>query len=598
MKRFYLFLLLIILTSVQAFSQEKPLADNYFRIGEYEKALEIYQSLQKRSPANYNLFMDVVKSYQELERFEEAQEFIENQRKRDKSPRVLVELAQNAILQGKSEKAKIYMDSIRVNVREKPMYTITASRALETYALLDWAEEIYLIGLEETPDNASYIQRLALIYGEQGKIHKMFQTFVELVEAQDRYYNMVLQYFSRYITDDPKADTNKALKRILLTNIQQQPDILYYDLLSWLFIQEQDYAKAFQQERAILNRDSERGMQAIRNIGVLSFEEKQYDLTREIANYLIENLNEEEVQGIFDAEHLLLQVDIQTAETNDYPQVVSKFEELISKYKRANNVALLEMDYAKFLAYKLDKKPEAIEKLRKLSRENLALRIEASVRLALGDILVTDNKFNQALIQFTQVQRKMEGHELAHEANFKIAQTSYFKGDFKWALTQLDVLKRATTQLISNDALFLSLRIVDNLMDDTTHVSLKDFARADLLELQGKTDEAIQQLEEVLVTHEGFSIIDDAHFRLGELYYNKGNYEQAEIHWKVVTEEYGYDLLADAAYYRLGLLYQEKLDKDEEAMACFEKIIFDFSDSIYYVDARKRFRNLRGDFKT
>src|SRR5690625_7810746 len=92
----------------------------------------------------------------------------------------------------------------------------------------------------------------------------------------------------------------------------------------------------------------------------------------------------------------------------------------------------------------------------------------------------------------------MEGQELGHEANFKIAQTSYFKGDFRWALTQLNVLKRATTQLIANDAMFLNLRIQDNILGDSTHTSLKDFAAADLLVLQDKPQQAIELLNDIL----------------------------------------------------------------------------------------------------
>src|SRR5699024_4333241 len=145
-------------------------------------------------------------------------------------------------------------------------------------------------------------------------------------------------------------------------------------------------------------------------------------------------------------------------------------------------------------------------------------------------------------------------------------------------------------------AMFLNLRIQDNILDDSTHTALKEFAVADLLVLQGKTDQAIQQLNNILVKHDGKSIIDDAHFKLGELYYDQKNYEKAAEHWKVITKSYAYDLLGDAAFYKLGMLYEEEFHQPEKAMEYYEKIIFDYSDSIFFVDARKRFRKLRGDF--
>src|SRR5690625_3527633 len=149
---------------------------------------------------------------------------------------------------------------------------------------------------------------------------------------------------------------------------------------------------------------------------------------------------------------------------------------------------------------------------------------------------------------------------------------------------------------MANDAMILNLRIQDNILGDSTQTSLKEFAAADLLVLQDNPEGAIVLLKDILVKHEGKSIIDDTHFKLGELYYDLGNYDQAAEHWEVVVQEHTYDLLADAAFYRLGLLYEETFNQPEKAMSYYEKIIFEYSDSIYFVDARKRFRKLRGDF--
>jgi outer membrane protein assembly factor BamD (BamD/ComL family) len=66
--------------------------------------------------------------------------------------------------------------------------------------------------------------------------------------------------------------------------------------------------------------------------------------------------------------------------------------------------------------------------------------------------LVFDEKFNQALIYYSQIQNKIKNDPIAQEARFKVARTSYFKGDFAWAQTQLDILKKSTSQLIANDA--------------------------------------------------------------------------------------------------------------------------------------------------
>lgn len=592
----YIALFFMLLIATAGYGQNKALADNYFKQGDYEKALEIYLELYKQAPNNYTVFIDLVKTHQELEHYVEAQELLEEKSETIKNPQLLVELAQNSFLQQKEEEAKQYYLQALERIEERSMYAASVGQTLEKFNLLDWAEEVYKLALDESPTNMSLGLRLAKLYGEQAKMEEMFLAFIELIKNDPRYTNIAQHTFTNYIQEDKDTEANRIFKRVLMQKIQQEPELLYYDLLSWVFVQEKDYPKAFVQEKAIRRRDPDEGLRRVKDLAQLTYQDEIYKLTSEIANYILEEAEVEDIQTIFDAEHLLLQIEVATTKESEYPKVVSHFKELIGKYKEQSNVAILEMDYAKFIAYKLGQKKEAIQQLKDILKRKPARYTEARIRLLLGDILVTDNQFNPALIQFTHVQRNMEGQALSHEANFKIAQTSYFKGDFKWALTQLNVLKRATTQLIANDAMFLDLRIQDNVLDDSTHTSLKDFAAADLLILQGNTNHAITKLKDILVNHEGKSIIDDTHYKLGELYYELNNYEQAAEHWEVVVQEHAYDLLADAAFYKLGLLYEEKLNQPEKAMTYYEKVIFNHSDSIYFVDARKRFRKLRGDF--
>jgi len=42
-------------------------------------------------------------------------------------------------------------------------------------------------------------------------------------------------------------------------------------------------------------------------------------------------------------------------------------------------------------------------------------------------------------------------------------------------------------------------------------------------------------------------------------------------------------------------MYETILDKPDKAMELFEKLFIEFSNSTYAVEARKRFRKLRGD---
>ena len=92
-------------------------------------------------------------------------------------------------------------------------------------------------------------------------------------------------------------------------------------------------------------------------------------------------------------------------------------------------------------------------------KQPLASIEKAQVKLELGDILVLQEQFNKALIYYTQIQRNLKNSTISQEARFKVAKASYYKGDFKWAESQLKILKASTSQLIANDALDLKLLI-------------------------------------------------------------------------------------------------------------------------------------------
>ena len=215
--------------------------------------------------------------------------------------------------------------------------------------------------------------------------------------------------------------------------------------------------------------------------------------------------------------------------------------------------------------------------------------------MALGDILVFDRKFNEALINFSQIQKSLKNDVLGQEARFKVAQTSFYKGDFDWAFTQLKVLRGSTSQLIANDAMQLSLLISDNSLEDSTQTALKKYARADLLAYQNKTDEAIKALDDILQNHKGEKIEDEALLKQGELLESVADYEGAKFNYQKIIEFYGNDILADDAHFAIAELYRNILNEPEKAKRHYEKIIYNYQDSYYFPQARKNFRMLRGD---
>jgi tetratricopeptide (TPR) repeat protein len=251
--------------------------------------------------------------------------------------------------------------------------------------------------------------------------------------------------------------------------------------------------------------------------------------------------------------------------------------------------------YAHFLTFFRNEPTKAVEILESSIKNNIDRFKKSELKIQWADILVFNGQYNKALVIYSQVQNELKNHPLAQTARYKVAQTSYFKGDFEWANSQLKVLKIGTTKLIANDAIDLGLLISDNIAQDSVQTALKSYATADLLAYQNKIRQAIDTLSVVLKNFKGHPIEDEALFRQAEWFELLGNYDQAIKNYEAILLLNQDDILIDDAYYKLALLFEEKLFNEEKAKYYYEKIVLEQSSSIYLVPARKRFRELRGD---
>ncbi|WP_298245947.1 tetratricopeptide repeat protein [uncultured Christiangramia sp.] len=590
--RCFLFMLIFLLTGSIAVAQSEQLAKNFFDQGEYKKALEIYKDIYEDNPSNPIIFNGLVSSYQQLENFKAAEDLLrERMNASANSPAILIDIGHNYELQQNLERAEqFYQEALQAG-ESRPNYAYSIARSFEKYSLLDYAVKAYERAMEINPAQNFNLQ-LARIYGEQGNTEKMFSNYLDLIEDDTKFYSLANREFSRYITDDPATEANINFRKLLLKRSQEDPRLLYNQMLSWLFVQQQEYDKAFTQERAIYIR-GEKNLQGILNLALLAREAKQFEEAQEILTYAIE----ESPSPAFNlqARHLLLKLRTETVTSAGLNDHESEFEQLIGEYGVNNETLELQIDLANFKAFRRDKKEAAIALLDNAQELQLSNFEKAKVKMALADILVMQEKFNQALIYYSQVQNLVKNDVMAQDARFKVAKTSYYKGDFEWAKTQLDILKKSTSQLIANDAMELSLLINDNSQEDSTQTALKKYARADLLAFQKRNSEAISMLDTILEIHKGESIEDEALYTQARLFEEQASYDKAENNYLQIIQSYGDDILADNAHYYLAELYVNKLEHPEKAKTLYEQIIFNFANSIYFTDARKKYRQLRGD---
>ncbi len=573
------------------FSQEDIVAAEYYKNGDFEKALLSYKKLYNKSPNNNTYLLQLVKSLQQLEKYQEAETLLLEQISRVNYPPLLIELGYNYQLQNNIINAETYYESALKTIDQNPNFVFVVGKAFEDRSLLDQAITAYEKAMVLKPDLNFNVQ-LARIYGDQGNVEKMFESYLNFVELNDSYINTIKRAFSEFISENSDNKNNVLLKRILLKKIQTDQNLLWNEMLSWLFVQQKDYNKAFTQEKAMFFRQPE-SLDRIEELAHIALADKAYQVALDIFTYLTETAQDLDTK--LKAYYNLIEIKTQLATKEEYNSILSEYKTIFDTYGTHTKTLFIQISYAHFLAFYKHEPNQAVSVLKQSLELPLNSFQEASVKLELGDVLVLQEKFNEALIYYTQVQRNLKNSTLSQEARYKVAKTSYYKGDFKWAESQLKILKSSTSQLIANDALDLMLLITDNKYEDSTQTALKLYAKADLMAFQNQTDNAIELLDEILTNHKGKTIEDQALFKQAQLFEKNQEYHRAEANYQAIITNFSDDILADDAYFFLAELYRKKLNQPEKAQELYEKIVFNYQDSIYFVDARNNFRSLRGD---
>ncbi len=587
--RLVLFLFLVIPSILLA--QDDLFAKEYYKNGDFEKALIEYQKLYNKSKSNITYIKQIIDIHQQLEQYKEAETFLLEIIGRTNYPAFYVNLGYNYQLQDNPEKANenytIAINSLLVN----PNNAYSVARSFQDYALLDQATTTYEKAMELKP-TLNLKLPLAQIYGEKGDIEKMMLNYIDFAESNPISVNNIKRALNSFISEDGNNESNLILRRLLIKKIQQEPNVLWNELLSWLFIQQKDFNKAFVQEKAISARNQD-GLDRIMNLGRIAEKEKALETAKTIFNYVIENAqdNDTKLMAFYD----VLQIETKEVNPDAYKDIQSKYVELFDTYGKFSQTLDLQISYAHFLAFYMNKNEEATAFLEDALKLPLNDIQKAEIKLELGDILVLEEAFNKALIYYTQIQRNLKNSTVSQMARFKVAKASYYKGDFKWAESQLKILKSSTSQLIANDALDLKLLITDNKYEDSLQTALKRYAKADLLAFQNRNDEAINVLSNIITEHSTEPIIPQTLYKQGQLYELKKQFEKAAANYQAIIENYRDGILIDNAIYSLAELYLHHLDAPEQAKELYKELVFNHADSIYFIEARKQYRRLRGD---
>lgn len=386
--------LLWLFVSCSAFAQNEQIAKDFFEKGDYEKALASYEGLYKKQ-RRLNYFIRIIGCHQQLEQFEKAGNLLNRElNKRSIQPQLYIELGYNYQLQNNMPEAeKSYAQALQL-IQENPNYAYTIGRSFEKYNLLDYAITCYQ-DASALNERLNFSFNIARIYGEQGKIEQMFSNYLDLMSTNETYTSAALRNINQYLTEDPQNEANILFKKVLLKKLQSEPNSLWNEQLSWLYVQQKEFKKAFIQEKALYKRRPE-SLQRIINIAEIAMQTEANEAASKILSFIATTSQIKQTQ-LF-AKRYLLQIQVKNAKKQEYQAIASQYAVLLKEFSAQTEAYNVAIDYAHFLAFYNEKTPEAVAILKEQLDRPLSKLQKASIKMELADILVLEQKFNQALI--------------------------------------------------------------------------------------------------------------------------------------------------------------------------------------------------------
>ncbi len=597
-QRFFL-LLLFMLPVLRIGAQESRLAEQYFQNGEYEKAAQVYQKLHTEQPGVDQYFDRYIECLAELKSHAEAESALRKElRKNPKAVQHYVTLGDLLRQQEKTAEAeKEYANALKEMPADRLQIIKLANAFLRdmNYTL---AAETYEKGAKLLKDPYVFSYNLGDLYRQSGDYPQMIEQYLITLRADPRRQNTIQMLIQRFLPEDRYEELLAQLFEAIA--VHPEDDVALIELLTWTFIQQKDYRNALRQTRALDQKLGENGMRVF-NLGQVALVEGDYEAAVEAFRYLIEERGpgspfyfEAKRSSLFARRQHLIEAGPYSEE--GLLSLEAEYLQFLEENGRNPSTASLMIEMAELQTLHLQNIDQAIRILEEvahmpgLDRDN-----QSRAKLQLGDYYLIRGNVWDATLLYSQVDKLYKDDPLGHEARFRNARLSYFNEDFEWAQAQFDVLKASTSKLIANDALDLSVFIMDNLGLDTTLEAMALYARAELLVFQNRHADALLVLDSLNQKFPGHTLVDDVLYLKGRIYSKERHFDKAAVVLQRIVDEFPEEIRADNALYLLGDLHAGPLAQPERAMAFYEKLFTDYSNSTFAVEARKKFRRLRGD---
>ena len=587
--------------------EDVSLAYTYYNNHEYEKAVYLFENLFNQTHAKnyFNYYIKCLESLGDLDKAEKAVKKQIAANKNDLSYKITLGTVYKS--QGKVDKAAEQFDGVLAALPRDRNSIIALCNSFLQADEPDYAEKTLQQGA--TVANTDFSMELFSVYASSRNYKKMSEASLDVVSADESRLSTVENMLQYYLNNDTNDELYSVLRSSLMQRIQKTPSTGLSEMLIWVYVQKKNFKMAVNQAKALDRRTNRQGRNLVA-LGEQALDAGDYATAADAYKYVVE-LGEKSPYhysarlGVLFTMYRQV-VDGLITDTEQLEYLENEYRSVFAKQGLNSMTAQHIINFARLETYYLNHSDTAKAIINQALQQPLSFNAKADLNLQLADIYLYTGDEWEALMIYAKVENDNKQNEKGDEAKLRKAKVAYYTGSFKWALSQLDVLKAATSKLVANDAMELAIIINDNMqVDDNTFVTdssatiepdreLKIFARGDMYMFQSRLTDAFTCYDTIITQFKNSSLVDESLYRQAQIRESQKDFSEAASLYQKVADDYAYDNLADKASFRLAEISSTYLADPETAKKYYLKILTDYPGSIYAVQAREKFRKIDG----
>ena len=604
-------ILIIILFAFSLYAQQSPLDQNQFMLaesyeqkGDFAKAVEIIEILNKKDPENIQYFNKLNTLYLQLKKYDESAALINS--------RIIITpqdislyglLGSTYYTAGDRTKAYKIWDDTAEKFKTNPM----TLRIISNYAIekrdFEKAIEYLNRGKEISKDPFLYSYDLGELYQVTMRYREAAGEYCDLIKANPSQYPQIESKILSYSNKPNALD-----ETIEVVEKHKSDDISFSYLLARLYIEKKNYDEAFDLYKEIDKRQNTRGADLF-SFGDFVYRDGEYKTASEVFKFLIDNYSDQQniplaklgyaktQEALFIQKYNAANPEWKTffiptkVEENEIEPVINAYQEIVKVYQHSEVAIEANLRMGILYAYYINDLDEAQKYFAIIAYDYPMSKYASLSFVELGNIKMVQAKLDDAEKLFQSVLKLPRANaEDKSYANYQLARIFSFRNDFESARKNLMSVMGNLKDNIANDAIELSI-LLNTAKNDSSNLSL--YCSAEFLAEQKRFTEAKDLYLQLSQNPQAFVFHSIAKLRAAEMLIATDAFSAAIADLSLIVEEAEKNIYADKALYLQGQIYQYGLKDSVKAVESYESLLAKFPKSLFLDEARQNIIELK-----